>query len=96
MRTVAIMVLLCCSQCGLWVQAAWGNKYFHQATIDEISPQGIVIDDHEFLLVPFVRFYSANNKEIGSGAFAKGQKINYELNEKNELVSVWQYAPPRE
>lgn len=96
MRTIAIMVLSWCLYCGMGIQSAYANKFFHQATIDEITQESIVIDDHEHRLGPAVRFYSASNKEIGRGAFAKGQKVNFELNEKNELVSVWQYAPQRE
>ena len=96
MRTITIMVLSWCLVCGIGLQPAYANKFFHQATIDEITQETIIIDDHEHRLTSSVRFYSANNKEIGRGAFAKGQKVNFELNGKNELVSVWQYAPQRE
>lgn len=96
MRTLAIMVLSSCLLCGLGLQPAYANKFFHQATIDEMRQESIVIDDHEHKFGPAVRFFTANNQEIGRGAFAKGQKVNFEVNEKNELVSVWQYAPPRE
>lgn len=96
MRNMAVMLFSCCLLCGLGVQEVYANKFFHQATIDEITQETIIIDDHEHRLTSAVRFYSASNKEIGRGAFAKGQKINFELNEKNELVSVWQYAPQRE
>ena len=96
MRTIAIMLCSWCLLCGMVVQSAYANQFFHQATIDKITEQYIIIDEHQHKLTPSVRFYSANNKEIGRDAFAKGQKVNFELNNKNELVSVWQYAPQRE
>lgn len=96
MRTIAIIFLMCGALCWMEVHSVYANKFFHGATIDQIRSESIVIDEREHRLSPLVRFYSANNIEIGRGAFAKGQKINFELNEKNELISVWQYAPPRE
>lgn len=96
MRTLTIMLLSCSLICGIGVYPSYANKFFHQATIDEITQETITIDDRVHRLSQSVRFYSANDKEIGREAFVKGQKVNFELNEKNELVSVWQYAPPRE
>ncbi|MDP2757087.1 MAG: hypothetical protein Q8O45_05680 [Desulfurivibrionaceae bacterium] len=96
MRTTAIMLFLCCLLYIMETPPASANKFHHQATIDNITQTTIVIDDREHRLTASIRFYSANNKEISREAFAKGQKINFELNEKNELVSVWQYAPQRE
>lgn len=67
MRMIPIMFCSWCLLCGMWVQSAYGNKFFHQATINEITQQSIIIDDREHRLHSTVRFYSANNKEIGRG-----------------------------
>ena len=80
--------------CGLGVHAAYGNQFFHNARVDVVSAQGIMVDDHGLILSPSAQCYAATGAPTDCGKLLSvGAKISYELNARREAIRIWAYEP---
>lgn len=63
--------------------------------IDAIRPWKIIIDDTAYKYEAGTKFYSEDNKVIGSGAFAPGMDVGYVFSpqEKRVIVKIWKLKP---
>ncbi|MFA7347594.1 MAG: hypothetical protein WCZ86_07515 [Desulfurivibrionaceae bacterium] len=80
--------------CGLGVHVAHGNQVVHNARVDGVSEQGIVVDDHGLILSPAVECYTAAGAPTDCRRLLSvGANITYELDARREAIRIWEYAP---
>ncbi|MFO7496173.1 MAG: hypothetical protein R6X05_11145, partial [Desulfobacterales bacterium] len=63
--------------------------------VDRMGAGEIVIDDSLFRLSPSVSFFGEGGEPLGSGSFAVGTLVGYELEAERVIRSLWKLPAPR-
>jgi hypothetical protein len=63
--------------------------------VDRMGAGEIVIDDSLFRLSPSVSFFGEGGESLGSGSFAVGTHVGYELEAERVIRSLWKLPAPR-
>jgi hypothetical protein len=63
--------------------------------VDRMGAGEIVIDDSLFRLSPSVAFFGEGGEPLGSGSFAVGTLVGYELEAERVIRSLWKLPAPQ-